>query len=155
MNPRIAPFVAAVFALAAVTACTSAVDDGVGTSSAAASAADKQIYVSMADQRARAFEGAFAVRQVEIGMASLLSLLFGLTISVFGLAMLRSRRLPHWLGWLGPLGGLATAAAGVAQAYTGFSPLAMDLSMRASGALLIWALVVGGKLWRLPPDATS
>jgi len=107
------------------------------------------------DARARAFEGAFAVRQVEIGMASLLSLLFGLTISVFGVAMLRSRRFPHWLGWLGLLGGLATAAAGVAQAYTGFSPLAMDLSMRASGALLIWALVVGGKLWRLPPDAAS
>jgi hypothetical protein len=32
-------------------------------------------------------------------------------------------------------------------------PLAMDLSMRASGALLLWALVVGGMLWRLPLDA--
>jgi hypothetical protein len=105
------------------------------------------------DARARAFESAFAVRQIEIGMASLLSVLFGLTVSVFGIAMLCSRRFPGWLGWLGLLGGLATVAAGVAQAYTGFSPLAMDLGMRASGALLIWALVAGGILWRLPPDA--
>ena len=105
------------------------------------------------DARARAFEDAFAVRQIEIGMASLLSLLFGLTLSVFGVAMLRSQRFPGWLGALGLLGGLATVAGGVAQAYTGFSPLAMDLSMRASGALLLWALVVGGMLWRLPADA--
>ena len=104
------------------------------------------------DARARAFEGAFAVRQVEIGMASLLSMLFGLTLSVFGVAMLRSRQFPGWLGALGLLGGLATVAAGVAQAYTGFSPLAMNLSMPASCALLLWALVVGGMLWRLPPD---
>ena len=104
------------------------------------------------DARARAFEGAFAVRQVEIGMASLLSVLFGLTLSVFGVAMLRSRQFPGWLGALGLLGGLVTVAAGVAQAYTGFSPLAMNLGMPAGCALLLWALVVGGMLWRLPPD---
>ena len=105
------------------------------------------------EDRVRAFEGAFAVRQIEIGMASLLSLLFGLTLSVFGVAMLRSQRFPGWLGALGLLGGLATVAGGVAQAYTGFSPLAMNLSLPASCALLLWALVVGGRLWRLPPDA--
>ena len=40
----------------------------------------------------------------------------------------------------------------MAQAYTGFSPLAMNLGMPAGCALLLWALVVGGMLWRLPPD---
>jgi len=104
------------------------------------------------DARARAFEGAFAVRQVEVGMASLLSVLFGLTISAFGVAMLSSRRFPKWLGGLGLVGGLATVAAGIAQAYTGFSPLAMNLSMPASCALLVWALVVGASLWRLAPE---
>ena len=104
------------------------------------------------DARARAFEGAFAVRQVEVGMASLLSVLFGLTISTFGVAMLSSRRFPKWRGGLGLLGGLATIAAGIAQAYTGFSPLAMNLSMPASCALLVWALVVGASLWRLAPE---
>ena len=103
------------------------------------------------EAQARAFEAAFAVRQVEIGMASLLSVLFGLTISVFGVAMLLGRRFPSWLACLGVLGGLATLAAGIAQAYTGFSALAMMLSMPASSVLLLWALVVGVFLWRLAP----
>ena len=103
------------------------------------------------EARARAFEGAFAVRQVEIGLASLLSVLFGLTVSAFGISMLVSRRFPTWLGWLGLLGGLGTLAAGIAQAYTGFSPLAMMLSMPAGCVLLLWAIVVGAFLWRLAP----
>ncbi len=84
------------------------------------------------EARARAFEGACVVRQVEIGLASLLSLVFELTISVFGISMLVGRRFPTWVGWLGLLGGLGTLAAGIAQAYTGFSALAMMLSMPAS-----------------------
>ena len=84
-------------------------------------------------------------------MASLLSVLFGLTISIFGISLLLSRRFPGWLGWVGLLGGLGTIAAGVAQAYTGFSALAMALSMPASCLLLLWALVVGVFLWRLAP----
>lgn len=104
------------------------------------------------DARARCFEGAFAVRQIEVGMASLLSVLFGLTLSAFGIAMLCSRRFPRWLGCLGLIAALATVAAGVAQAYTGFSALAMNLSMPASCALLVWALVVGTFLWRLAPE---
>lgn len=108
------------------------------------------------DDRARAFEGAFAVRQIEIGMASLLSILFGLTIAVFGIAMLRSRRFPAWLGWVGLLGALGTVSAGVVQARTGFSALAMMLSMPASCLLMLWAILVGLFLWRLAPDlATS
>src|SRR5215831_7887895 len=99
------------------------------------------------EARSRAFEGAFAVRQIEIGMASLLSVLFGLTVVVFAIAMLWGRRFPVWLGWLGLLGGFGTVAAGVAQAYTGFSPLAMDLGMPASCLLLLWALAAGMFLW--------
>jgi len=103
------------------------------------------------EARARAFEGAFAVRQIEVGMASLLSVLFGLTVSAFGISMLLSRRFPAWLGWVGLLGGLGTLAAGIAQAYTGFSALAMILSMPAGCVLLLWAIVVGAFLWRLAP----
>lgn len=96
-------------------------------------------------------EGAFAVRQIEIGLASLLSMLFGLTISTFGISMLLSRRFPHWLGWLGCVGGLGMVAAGTALAYTGFSALAMTLSMPASSVLLVWAIAVGAFMWRLAP----
>ena len=102
------------------------------------------------EARARAFEGAFAVRQIEIGLASLLSVLFGLTVLAFGISMLLTG-FPTWLGWLGLLGGLGTLAAGIAQAYTGFSALAMILSMPAGCVLLLWAIVVGVFLWRLAP----
>ena len=81
--------------------------------------------------------------------------LFGLTISAFGVSMLLGRRFPMWLGCLGLLGGLGTIAAGVAQAYTGFSPLAMTLSMPAGCLLLLWALVVGAYLWQLAPRLAS
>jgi len=108
-----------------------------------------------AETRARVFDAAFAVRQIEIGMASLLSILFGLTVSVFGISMLTGRRFPAWLGWIGLLGGLATASAGVAQAYTGFSALAMTLSMPAGSVLLVWAIVVGLFLWWLAPASTD
>jgi uncharacterized protein DUF4386 len=101
--------------------------------------------------RERAFEGAFAVRQIEIGLASLSSLVFGLTALVFGLAMLSSARYPRWSGALGLLGGAGTVTAGVAQAYTGFSPLAMAIGMPASSLLLVWAIVFGVAMWRLAP----
>src|SRR5262249_46549525 len=104
------------------------------------------------EARERAFEGAFAVRQVEIGMARLLSGLFGLTVSIFGISILLARRFPMWLGWVGLFGGVVTLAAGIAQAYTGFSALAMILSMPAGCVLLLWAILVGGFLWRLAPS---
>jgi Domain of unknown function (DUF4386) len=105
---------------------------------AAAPPADRQLV----------FEAAFAVRQIEIGLASLLGLLFGLTLAVHGIALALDGRYPSWLGWLGVLGGLGTVAAGVAQAYTGFSGLAMAISMPASALVVGWLVVIGGFLWR-------
>ena len=96
----------------------------------------------------RSFEGALAVRQIEIGLASLLSLLFGLTLCAFAVALLCSRAFPKWLGWLGLVSGLGTIAAGLAQAYTGFSPLAMMFSMSASSVLLLWVISLSVYLWR-------
>jgi hypothetical protein len=88
---------------------------------------------------------------MEVGAASLLSILFGSTIAVFGLALLGSRRFPAWLGWLALLGAVGTIGAGVVQAHTGFSALAMMLGMPAGCALLLWAVLAGGSLWRLAP----
>jgi hypothetical protein len=101
------------------------------------------------DARALAYEAAFAVRQIEVGLASLLSLVSGLTLTVFGAAMVLSTRYPRWLGGIGLLGGLGLVAAGAAQASTGFSGLAMDLSMLASSVLLVWAILAGVLMWRL------
>jgi hypothetical protein len=109
------------------------------------------------EARTLAFEGAFAVRQIEIGLASLLGVTFGLTAVVFGTAMLRSTRYPKWLAWPGLLGGSASIVAGVAQAYSGFSALAMNLSMPASMVLLMWVVALGVLMWRRAPgfDATE
>jgi len=99
-------------------------------------------------ERALVFEAALAVRQIEIGLASLFSLLLGLTVIVYAVAIVYDRRFPAWLAWLGALGGLGSVAAGVAQAYTGFSGLAMAISMPASVLLLLWLVGVGAYLWR-------
>lgn len=103
------------------------------------------------EARVFAFEAAFAVRQIEIGLASLLSILSGLTLVVFAGAIALSARYPLWLGGMGLLGGLGLVATGAAQASTGFSDLAMTLSMLASSVFLIWAILVGIFMGRLAP----
>ena len=93
------------------------------------------------------FEAAFGVRQIEVGLASLMSITFGLTVLAYGVALAFSSY-PRWLGWTAVLGGLATVCTGVVQAYTGFSALAMGISMPAGIVLLIWMVAVGTFLWR-------
>jgi hypothetical protein len=46
-------------------------------------------------------------------------------------------RYPYWVGVIGLLDGLGMVATGAAQASSGFSALAMTISMTASSALLI------------------
>jgi hypothetical protein len=94
------------------------------------------------------FQAAFAVRQVEIGLASVSSLLFGVTVAVYGIAFLLDGRAAKWIGALAILGGAAMALAGVAMAYTGFSELAMLLNMPASLLLIAWLVAVGMIGWR-------
>ena len=98
-----------------------------------------------------AFEAALAVRQIEIGLASLVSILFGLTWSLYGIAVLRSSRYPNWLGAVGLAGGLGTVSGGIVQASTGFSGLAMTISMTASSLLLIRMISIAVHMWRLAP----
>lgn len=105
---------------------------------AAASAGQKEI----------AFHAAFAVRQVEIGLASIVSLLFGLTVTGYGIALLVDHTYPKWIGGLAIVGGMPTTVAGVVMAYTGFSGLAMAISMPAGSILLVWMLTLGVLMWR-------
>ena len=101
-----------------------------------------------AERKEAAFYAAFAVRQVEIGFASLASLLFGLTVIVYGAALIIDRTYPNWLGVFAIIGGVLTAAAGVVMAYTGFSGVAMAINMPASSILLLWMLALGVLMWR-------
>jgi hypothetical protein len=95
-----------------------------------------------------AFRAAFAVRQIEIGFASLSSLVFGAAVALFGAALLNSRVFSRWLGWLGIAAGLGFAATGLAIAYSGFSDVEMLVLMPASLLLLVWMAGLGAMLWR-------
>jgi hypothetical protein len=58
-------------------------------------------------------------------------------------------------GAIGLLDGVGMVAAGAAQAATGFSALAMTLSMAASSVLLIWIILAGIFMLRLAPRLES
>ena len=75
---------------------------------------------------------ALAIRQVEIGLASMVSLLFGLTVNVYGVVLPVDSTYPKWLGGLAIVGGVPTMIAGVLVAYTGFSCCWLGCSQLAS-----------------------
>jgi hypothetical protein len=99
-------------------------------------------------QKGAAFQAAFAVRQVEIGLASLASLALGLTATLYGAALWGAAPYPRWLAAVAVLGGVPTMIAGVVIAYTGFSALAMTINMPANLLLLVWMLLLGAFMWR-------
>jgi len=101
-----------------------------------------------ATQKEAAFYATFAVRQVEIGLASTGSVLFGLTVIAYGFALPCDRTYPKWVAGLGIVGGVLLTVAGVVMAYAGFSELAMAISMPAGSLLLVWMLTVGVFMWR-------
>jgi len=96
------------------------------------------------------FQVAFGVRQIEVGLASMTSLFFGLTVLVYGLALIRDSRLPRWLGFVAIIGGAPTVVAGITMAYSGFSESEMAISMPASSLLLLWMIALGVCMWRKP-----
>jgi hypothetical protein len=100
-----------------------------------------------APQKESAFRAAFAVRQIEVGLASMFCLSIGMTAAVFGVALLSDGFYPKWFSGLAIVGGLPTAAAGIVIAYTGFSRLAMAINMPANFLLLLWMLVLGWFMW--------
>ncbi|MEA2975867.1 MAG: hypothetical protein QOF19_1387 [Alphaproteobacteria bacterium] len=102
-----------------------------------------------------AFRAAFAVRQIEIGFASLSSLVFGATAMLYGAALLTTRAFPAWLGWLATAAGFGMAAAGLAIAYTGFSDLEMLILMPASLLLLAWMAGLGAMWWRAKEEGAA
>jgi hypothetical protein len=101
------------------------------------------------ETRPLVFEAAFAVRQIEVGLTSYFSLVFGVTLGIFGLAMLFSSRYPSWLAIGGLLAGLGTMLIGMEQAAHGFSDLALNLFMVVGLVDLAWVALGGVFMWRL------
>lgn len=103
---------------------------------------------SPAEHKDAVFRVVYGVRQIEIGLASLVSLLLGLTAFSYGIALLSSTSYPRWLGAVALMGALGTFAAGVIHAYSGFSVLAMEVGMPSNAGLLLWLIIIGVKMWR-------
>jgi hypothetical protein len=93
------------------------------------------------------FSAAFGVRQIEVGLASIGSLMFGLTAAIYGIAILIDGRFPNWLGAVAIIGGVPTAIAGVVIARTGFSSTAMVVNMPSNALLILWMIVLGVYGW--------
>lgn len=98
-----------------------------------------------------AFEAAVAVRQIEIGVASLLSIVFGMTLLVYAAAIWASRAGPRSFVVLGALAGAGTLAAGVVAAHDGFSALNMTLTSVTGPLSAVWTVLLGIWLWRTTP----
>ena len=93
-------------------------------------------------EKATLFQVAFGTRQIEIGLASIVTLLTGLTVCVYGISLIVDRDRPKWLGSLGIIDGGLLMISGIVTAYTGFSGTAMTLSMPSSTLLLVWVILI-------------
>ena len=98
------------------------------------------------------FYAAFAVRQIEIGLAAMTSSLFGVTASLFGIALFRDERFSRWLGVIGVAGGIPLTISAVVMAHQGFSELAMDTNMPSSLVLALWMIAIGVQALRSRAD---
>lgn len=101
-----------------------------------------------ASQKEMVFQATFAVRQIEIGLASLFCLFMGITACLFGGALFNNPDYSKSFAGLAIAGGAFTFTGGMAMAYTGFSDLTMTLNMPANLILLVWMLMLGVKMWR-------
>jgi hypothetical protein len=101
------------------------------------------------------FEAVFGVRQIEVGLASLLGMFFGLTVLLYGVALLLSPLGPGWLGVFGVLAGAVTLNSSIMQAHAGFSDIAQTMNISSTLLVLIWSVCVGVYLLRQrsEPDA--
>jgi hypothetical protein len=104
-------------------------------------------------EKAMVFQVAFGVRQIEIGLASISSLLFGLTMLIYGMAILSDRQFPKWLGAIAILGSTLNMAGGIVYAYSGFSNLGMWLTMPGSILLMGWLIALGFREWQQSPSS--
>lgn len=103
-------------------------------------------------QKEMAYHAALAVRQIEVGLASMLCILFGLTACLYGIALFPVRTYPQWVSGLGVIGGALTMVAGVVMAYTGFSSITMIINMPANLLLLVWMFTLGVRMWPRGPS---
>ncbi|MFL6718995.1 MAG: DUF4386 family protein [Burkholderiaceae bacterium] len=103
-------------------------------------------------QKEMAYRAALAVRQIEVGLASMVCLLFGLAAALYGVALYGVRTYPRWLSGLAVIAGALTIIASVVMSYTGFSTLTMAINMPANLLLMVWIFATGVIMWHREPS---
>ncbi len=91
-----------------------------------------------------------AMEEIDVGLFSVyIIVFFGLTFSLFGLAVARSDGFPQWLGWVAVVLGIASFIDGTVQAYTGLSVLVTNVLFASFSSLLtVWIFIMGVLMWR-------
>jgi hypothetical protein len=99
-----------------------------------------------ADQERAAFAAAEALKYTEYAIQSLFTILLGLTLILYGLAIALGTVYPRRLGWVAVGSGVAWIAHGVRVPYIGLS----DSIGEAVGAVLLylWAFIMAFVMWR-------
>jgi hypothetical protein len=100
-----------------------------------------------AEQEIARFAAAEAVRWTEMGMNSLSYFLTGLTLFIYGLALVLGTVYPRWVGLVAVVSGAAFMYNGAVEvAYEGFVPSIIKLVGLV--LLVLWALVIAALMWR-------
>ncbi len=121
--------------------------DGFGGKALAAAVAD-----APAPEAATALRIAIAANDYQLGLWSIAMLVFfGAAFACFGGAILASRQLPAWFGWVALVGAAGSAIAALLQiAANGEVQAAETIFLASSIVLTVWTLAVGVRLWRGP-----
>jgi uncharacterized protein YidB (DUF937 family) len=96
--------------------------DGVGLKQAV----DSWVSASGTEKTIR-FANAETVRWLEWGFQSYFRILLGLTLALFGTAILAGRRVPGWLGWTALVAGVCSVIFGVDVGYSGLASGLQDV----------------------------
>ena len=99
-----------------------------------------------ADQETAAFAAAEALRWTEYSLQSYSNILLGLTLILYGLAIVLGTVYPRWLGWVAAGSGVAWIVHGLMVPYVGF----FDSTPRLVAIVLlaVWAFVMAFLMWR-------
>ena len=132
-------FAAAILALAATTILQ--VVDGVALKWAVDAWAS-----APADQEGAAFAAAEALRYTEYAIQSLFTILLGLTLILYGLAIALGTVYPRWLGWVAVVSGVAWIVHGLMVPYRGL--LSSPPRRVALILMYLWAFIMAFVMWR-------
>ncbi|MFI5682072.1 hypothetical protein [Streptomyces cellulosae] len=121
--------------------------DGVGLKQAA----DSWVSASGAEKTIR-FANAETVRWLEWGFQSYFRILLGLTLALFGTAILTSRRIAGWLGWTALVAGVCSGIVGVDVGYSGLASGLQDI-LGITFPILVLVFGTGYAAADLKPEA--